>query len=542
MVGAAAPVVGPGHGPTVEIECLGPGPEPTAAAEQLLGLRGLTLLEDAREGGWSYLAAEPIATLEVRGGRVLMDDATEEGRQAVADDQQRSVMAHGVDPVQALREFSLKWGLDPGSAGPAPEGGPPEFAAERPPFTGGAIGFVGYEFGRLLMGMSSRRVAGGTRGASRPPVPDVRLAVYPTVLAHRAGGWFRCGPRTDWAQAALEERDRRGQEGCGTGAPKEHGSRTLEVDGGTTLEPLRPKGPVTTSLSADEYRGAVTRILDYIAAGDCYQVNLTQQIEVEVEGNPFAYYCRLRSGEPVPYGAYIAGPNSIAGAASSECRESMGDVAWAGPPAWAVAAASPECFLSLRGRDLVTRPIKGTRPRHADPEADAHAAADLVASAKDRAENVMVVDLERNDLGKVCETGSVAVAELCALESFPTVWHLTSTVTGRLREEVGLAEVLAATFPGGSITGAPKLRAMEIIEELEPVARGLYTGCYGWVGFGGDLEMAMAIRTPVIADGVLSLGAGGGVVADSDPEAERLEAWEKAAGALRALGLEGTER
>jgi para-aminobenzoate synthetase component 1 len=200
-----------------------------------------------------------------------------------------------------------------------------------------------------------------------------------------------------------------------------------------------------------------------------------------------------------------------------------------------VASASPERFLRVEGGEVETRPIKGTRPRGATPAEDAARAAELLASAKDRAENVMIVDLMRNDLGRVCEYGTVRVPALCRLESYRYVHHLVSEVRGRLRPGVGRVDLLRAAFPGGSVTGAPKVRAMEIIAELEPTARGPYCGSLGYVGFDGTMDTSILIRTFTVARGWVQFPVGGGIVADSDPEREYEETLHKAEGLVRAL-------
>jgi para-aminobenzoate synthetase component 1 len=252
-------------------------------------------------------------------------------------------------------------------------------------------------------------------------------------------------------------------------------------------------------------------VLEYLAAGDTYQVNLARRLSTPFAGGADAAVelaAVLRARAPAPHAAFIAA--------------AAGD-------AWLI-GNSPERFLALDGRGAVeTRPIKGTHPR-GGPEARAA----LLASPKDRAEHVMIVDLERNDLGRVCRTGSVVVDGVARVLELPTVLHLVSPVRGALRPHVGLAALLAATFPGGSITGAPKRRAMEIIDELEPAARGPYTGATGWLGAAGDLDLAVAIRTALVAEGRLSLSVGGGIVADSVPEAEWAETETKAA-AFRGL-------
>jgi anthranilate/para-aminobenzoate synthase component I len=258
--------------------------------------------------------------------------------------------------------------------------------------------------------------------------------------------------------------------------------------------------------------GAVHRILEYLAAGDAYQVNLTQPFTAPLVGPASALFARLARLHPTPYAAYF----------------DAGD--------FQVVANSPELLLRRRGSRLETRPIKGTSARSEHPARDAASSQGLMESAKDRAEHVMIVDLERNDLGRVCEPGSVVVERLLALESHPTVHHLVSTVSGRLAGGMELAEILRAIFPGGSITGAPKVRAMEIIAELEGAARGVYTGALGLFDPAGDLELALPIRTAVVRDGVVTYHAGGGIVADSDPERELAESWLKTAALRRALG------
>jgi len=276
-------------------------------------------------------------------------------------------------------------------------------------------------------------------------------------------------------------------------------------------------GPLTASWSREAYLAAAARVLDYLVAGDAYQVNLTQPFSAPLAAPAWALHAALARRHPVPYAAYL----------------DLGDAA--------LVANSPELFLRRRGRRIETRPIKGTRPRDDDPMRDAALAAELQGSEKDRAEHVMIVDLERNDLGRVCEPGSVTVEALARLDSHRSVHHLVSIVAGRLRSGVGLGDLLRATFPGGSITGAPKARAMEIIEELEPWPREAYTGAIGLFHPRGDLELGLAIRTAVVAGGVVRWHAGGGIVVDSDPAQELNEAWLKTAALRLALG-EDTRR
>lgn len=258
----------------------------------------------------------------------------------------------------------------------------------------------------------------------------------------------------------------------------------------------------------------VRRAKDYIAAGDIYQVNLSYpwlaQWPQDLE--PLDFYLRLRAASPAPFGAFL----------------DLGGTQ--------VFSTSPESFLEMHGRRIVTRPIKGTRPRGATADLDRALAHELVNSAKERAELVMITDLERNDLGQVCEFGSVRVTGLLKLERYAQVQHLVSTVEGTLRPEVDHLDAFLACFPGGSISGAPKKRALEIIHELEPHERGLYTGAIGWFGFHGESRFSIAIRTAWREGGVLSFHTGAGIVADSDPEREWEETLHKAAGLLRAAG------
>ncbi len=272
---------------------------------------------------------------------------------------------------------------------------------------------------------------------------------------------------------------------------------------GGAVGSARP-APLHSNFTRDQYRAIIRRAKDYIATGDIYQVNLSQRFQCAIHATPLELYHALRAANPAPYSAYL----------------DIGDAQ--------ILSSSPECFLRMIGRDVVTRPIKGTLPRHRHPD-------DLIRSAKDNAELLMITDLERNDLGRVCEFGSVHVPELFRVESFATVHHLVATVAGTLRPNVSHVQALRACFPGGSITGAPKIRAMEIIDELEPHARGVYCGAIGYFGHGGASHFNIAIRTIVHQSGLLTFHAGGGIVADSEPDAEYDETLAKAEGILRAL-------
>jgi para-aminobenzoate synthetase component 1 len=269
---------------------------------------------------------------------------------------------------------------------------------------------------------------------------------------------------------------------------------------------------VTSNFSRDGYIAAVRRVVDYINAGDCYQVNLSQRLLAPLREHPLDLYGRLRKTNPAPFACYF----------------DAGD--------FQIVSASPERFLQVSpGGEVVTKPIKGTRPRGRTPEEDAALVRDLINSPKDRAENVMIVDLLRNDLGRVCEYGSVRVPKVCEVETYPFVHHLVSEVRGKLRQGMTPFDLLRAAFPGGSVTGAPKVRAMEIIAELEPTARGPYCGSVGWVGFDGAMDTNILIRTFTAGRGWVQFPVGGGIVADSDPATEYEETLNKAAGLLKAL-------
>jgi para-aminobenzoate synthetase component 1 len=280
-----------------------------------------------------------------------------------------------------------------------------------------------------------------------------------------------------------------------------------------TVTPNLSDETVSDSVTREEYEGAIRRVLDYIAAGDCYQVNLAHRFSAPLAFQPADLYDRLKHVSPAPYAAYL------------DCGDHQ------------VLSSSPELFLRIENGEIETRPIKGTRPRGRTPEEDAAAAAELLASEKDAAELLMIVDLERNDLGRVCRYGSVHVPELRRLESYANVHHLVATVRGTLQPGVTPLQALRAAFPGGSITGAPKIRAMEIIEELEPYRRGVYTGAIGWVDGSGRAEWNIAIRTMVVRGNRVYFHAGGGIVADSNPASEYEETLTKARGMIAALGL-----
>ncbi|MGB0713564.1 MAG: aminodeoxychorismate synthase component I, partial [Gammaproteobacteria bacterium] len=368
--------------------------------------------------------------------------------------------------------------------------GEPVEAMDGIPFAGGALGYFAYDLGRRIEDMPR-----WARDVDRLPEMAVGLYDWALVVDHRER---RCvlashGRHHDTAER-LRWLAQRFREGDDLGDP----------------EPFRVTGDIESGTAREDYADAFTAIQDYIRDGDCYQVNYARRFQAPAEGSGWRAYQGLRAINPAPYGAYLNLPFAQ------------------------VLSASPEQFLELRGRRVVTRPIKGTRPR-GDASTDGELAAQLSASGKDRAENLMIVDLLRNDLGRTCRPGSIEVPELYTLESYASVHHLVSTVHGELAEAEDAASLLRGCFPGGSITGAPKVRAMEIIEELEPDRRGLYCGSIGYLGFDGAMDANIAIRTLTYANGTMVYWAGGGIVADSDADAEFQETEDKGAPFRRLL-------
>lgn len=271
---------------------------------------------------------------------------------------------------------------------------------------------------------------------------------------------------------------------------------------------------ISSNFTKQDYAKAIKTAKEYIREGDIYQVNLSQRLSSGFDGDTFELYKTLRRINPAPFAAYLSFED------------------------FQIVSASPERFIKITGRHIETRPIKGTRPRGINEADDARLRQELQASEKDKAEHLMIVDLERNDIGKVCEYGSVAPEEFIIIETYATVHHLVSTVTGKLKDDVGVVDCLCSCFPGGSITGAPKIRAMEIIEEIEPVKRGIYTGSIGYIDTSGNADLSIVIRTIVVKGGMAYFQVGGGIVADSDPDKEYDETMDKARAMIDALNIE----
>ncbi|MFS8038211.1 aminodeoxychorismate synthase component I [Xanthobacter sp. AM11] len=425
---------------------------------------------------FSYIAADPFQVITSDAAGVRVDG-----------------VAVAASPFQALARALAAHRL-PAAPGPVP-------------FRSGAIGYLGYELGRHLERLPPPRPAD-------PPLPEMVMGLYDTVVAfdHAAARAFILASgapeRGDGARRARARRRADELKERLEAAPAAAPAPDWTLRG--TFRPERPRA---------EVEAAIARVIEYIRAGDIFQANLTQQMRARVPQGlgDLALYARLRALSPSPFAAFL------------RCGADI-----------SVLSASPERFLSLAPDGRVeTRPIKGTRPRGADAAEDAALAAALLASEKDRAENLMIVDLLRNDLSRVSQVGSVKVPALCALETFASVHHLVSVVESRLQPGLGPVDLLEACFPGGSITGAPKIRAMEIIHELETAPRGVYCGSVAWIGFDGAMDSSIVIRTITQAGDTLLTQAGGGIVADSDPVDEYEESLVKLAPMLRALSGEG---
>ncbi len=386
---------------------------------------------------------------------------------------------------------------------------------DLPPFQGGAAGLLSYDLAQSLERIPAPR-------SDEFNIPALAIGLYDTVLAidhaqHRAWLISQGFPETEPARRLERAKQRIEQfQAWLRASPAETKSQNIDQQPlpASNLAPQFPvPGPpdLTSNFSAEDYRAAVQRAIDYIYAGDVFQVNLAQRLLFPATGDPLALYLRLRQCNPAPFAAWF----------------DLGETQ--------IISASPERFLSVCDRRVEARPIKGTRRRTTRAEADLFAGDDLLQSDKDRAENVMIVDLLRNDLSRVCEPDSVRVAQLCALETYQFVQHLVSSVEGTLAPGNTAINLVRAAFPGGSITGAPKIRAMEIITELEPTARGPYCGSLGYFGFDGSADLSILIRTITASRGWWQFPVGGGIVAQSSPQREYEETWHKAEGLLRAL-------
>jgi para-aminobenzoate synthetase component 1 len=452
-------------------------------------------MDPQRLGRYSFLGSEPFLIMSSRGSEITLVRG------------QKHKVQHG-NPFDAMSKLLEIYKLD---HCPAPI-----------PFLGGAVGYFSYDLYHFIEHLPSTAI-------DDLKLPESYFALYDAIIAfdHLEGRAYLVatgfpeleeGQRLRRARMRLEElkswlcpsrsviaseakpRYNRGDKDCSIATAPRNDRQNKEI----TLK---------SNFTPEEYIKAVNRVREYIAAGDVFQVNLSQRFEAALKIPPYELYKRLRTVNPAPFASYL----NFQGVT--------------------IVGASPERFLKVQGDLVETRPIKGTRPRGREPVEDERLAQELTHSDKDRAENVMIVDLERNDLGRVCRYGTIKVTELAILETFPTVFHLTSSIVGRLRRGKSNIDLLKATFPGGSITGAPKVRAMEIIDELEPTKRSVYTGSIGYLSFNEDMDINIVIRTFLIKEGKAYFQVGGGIIYDSDPEAEYMETLDKAKALIRALQL-----
>jgi para-aminobenzoate synthetase component 1 len=460
------------------IEEIRPAPDVARALHAFANLPGVILFDSARAGDprsrYSFLAADPI-------------EFTTFAR-----------AEPGSDPFARLRSRlgAVRAETIPG----------------LPPFQGGMAGMLGYELGRCWERLPSPL-------HDELELPVLAVGLYDWVIAwdHAQGrawivshGWPETETRAKERRAAAR-RDEVKQRLLGVGRVDNPSYAPSRIPLQSAQHPLGSLPGLASNFSREGYLRAVERVVEYIRAGDIFQANLSQRLMFPADEPPIDLYLRLRERNAAPFAGYFAHDD------------------------WAILSASPERFLNIAGDVVSTRPIKGTRQRRSPPEADLFTQDELHVSPKDVAENVMIVDLLRNDLSKVCRPGSLRVPQLCGVETYETVHHLVSEVRGELEAGRDAWDVLAAAFPGGSITGAPKVRAMEIITELEQVARGPYCGSLFYVGCDGAMDSSILIRTITHHRGWLQLPAGGGIVAQSDPAAEYEETLHKAEGMVRAL-------
>ena len=441
---------------------------------------------DGRLGRFSFAGADPYLVLRAFGRECVL-----ELRRDVRPELRGMPTLFRGDPLELVRELMP----------PRPT---PQELPDPSPFAGGAVGFFGHELASQIENLAFH-------GRDELGLPDLCLLFVDRLLGfdHTCGRCFALGlgfgPDKEQAQQQAEEA------ACAIAKTSVPLVALAESDSENACAAAARL--VVTGIFEESTHGKhVATVKEQIGAGDVYQVCLTHRLEVPFSGDPFEIYTQLRRWNPSPFAAYLELPEV------------------------AIVGSSPERFVRLTiDRYVESRPIKGTRPRGASAAQDAGLRAELLGSEKDRAENVMIVDLVRNDLGRVCETGSVQVSELCAVEDHASVFQLVSTVTGRLREDRDLVDLLRCSFPPGSMTGAPKLAALGILDQLEPVRRGPYGGALGYLDLRGGADLCVVIRTLLVQGERAFIHTGGGIVADSDPAAEWREAQDKARALLAAV-------
>jgi para-aminobenzoate synthetase component I len=458
-------------------------------------------MDRQRLGRYSFIGSAPFLVMSSRGSEI-----------SLLRGQHREVQ-HG-NPFDVLGRLLQVYTLD--------------HCAEPAPFVGGAVGYLGYDLNRFVESVPATTL-------DDLELPESYFAFYDSAIAfdHLEGRAYliatgfpelddekrlrqarlRLDELRDWLNNNLTVTVAAASHEQSEATDEQSHARIRPSDTTICHNPEHEQITLTANFTPHDYMKAVDRVREYIAAGDVFQVNLTQRFEADLQIPPYEVHKRLRTINPAPFAAYLSFPEVT------------------------IVSASPERFLKVQGDMVETRPIKGTRPRGRNPAEDDHLAKELSHSAKDRAENVMIVDLERNDLGRVCRYGTVQVTELAVLETFPTVFHLTSTILGRLLPDKDRIDLLKAAFPGGSITGAPKVRAMEIIDELEPTRRSVYTGSMGYLSFNGNVDINIVIRTILVKQNRAYFQVGGGIIYDSDPEAEYAETLDKARALIQALRL-----
>ncbi len=468
------------------VEELRPAPDAWNVFERLATLPHVAFFDSALRhaelGRYSFLTADPFEWVEARGTRATVSGEAQPREPA--------------DPLAVLAERLARFHL--------------QMVPGLPPFQGGAAGLFGYDLCHHLERLPRPRF-----DDSR--IPELAVGLYDWVVAfdHVQGrAWLLCTGLPEAGAAGRRRAERRRRQILDLldrPARPVHWTAVGRPDPLAVYRPLAGRGALASSFTPAEYLAAARRAVEYVHAGDCFQVNLAQRLVLPQAEPPWEVYRRLRTRNPATFAGYL----------------DLGE--------FVIASASPERFVRVASGAVETRPIKGTRPRGRTPTEDAASAHALLASDKDRAENIMIVDLLRNDLGRVCRYGSVQVPAVCRLETYAFVHHLVSEVRGRLRDGLGPIDLLRAAFPGGSVTGAPKIRAMEIIAELEPVTRGPYCGSLGYIGFDGTADTNILIRTLTLGGGWARFPVGGGIVADSVPEREYEETWHKARGLIEAV-------